>query len=88
MSYDYPQFEKPGDELRDEEYPDDGEPTMDDEEETAEICPKCGATVFHDLDECPHCGTPLEAGRFGNRGLFWAVVSVIVLLAFLATFVF
>ena len=87
MPNDYLQFEDRGDELRDEEFPDESEPTMDDEDRS-ETCPKCGRAVFDDLDECPHCGTPLESKRFGASGLFWAVVTVIVLIAFIVTFVF
>ncbi len=88
MSHDYPQFEKPGDELRDEEYPDQGEPTSDEEDDSGEICPHCGRCVFDDLDECPHCGTPLNSARFGKNGPFWTIVVVVILIAFVVTFVF
>ena len=88
MSCHYPQFEEPGDELRDEEFPDGNEPTMDEEDDFGVTCPKCGAAVFDDLDECPHCGTPLAVRRFGAPGAFWAIVSLIVLIAFVVAFVF
>lgn len=47
----------------------------------ARPCPHCGATVSRLADQCPQCGTKLEAER---PWYVWVLGGLIVLLLFLA----
>jgi ribosomal protein S27AE len=57
---------------------------LDDDEidETLAECPKCGASVYDDIEKCPHCGewigTPESAGGSGKR-VFVVIVALILL---------
>jgi ribosomal protein S27AE len=57
---------------------------LDDDEidETLAECPKCGASVYDDIEKCPHCGewigTPEFAGGSGKR-VFVVIVALILL---------
>jgi len=74
-------FEQPGDELRDEEFPDE-DPCDDDLSETV-ACPECGAEVYEDAVRCPVCGTyiPSGSGLFANRPGWWIAVAILLVLA-------
>ena len=80
------QFDQPGDELRDDEFPD--EP---DEDEVAWFdCPDCGAAVHEDAPRCPNCGYWLSdadrgsAGVFVGRPVWWIVLGLLGLIATVA----
>jgi ribosomal protein S27AE len=58
------------------------EPEDDEIDETLAECPKCGASVYDDIEKCPHCGewisTPEFAGGRGKR-VFVVIVALILL---------
>jgi hypothetical protein len=83
------EFERPGDDLRDEEYPD--EDRLDDEATETIACPHCGAEVYQDAAVCPACGTYLtpDTSVWSDRPLWWtllALVGVVAVLVALAGF--
>ena len=56
----------------------------DDEiEETLAECPKCGASIYDDVEQCPRCGewitgTELSSGGHGKRA-FVVIVALVLL---------
>ena len=82
---DFTDFERPGDELEDDEYPD--EPDDDNETETA-FCPKCGAEVYEDAVRCPVCEayiTPTSGSRlWTGRSVWWIVLGALGVAATIA----
>jgi DNA-directed RNA polymerase subunit RPC12/RpoP len=93
MSSDDFWFEEPGDELDDNEYPDEDDEYPDDDETTATVtCPECGAEVYEDAVQCPVCGSYVTYYRrvWTGRPIWWivlallGVVATIVVLAGLA----
>jgi ribosomal protein S27AE len=58
----------------------------DDEiEETLAECPKCGASIYDDVEQCPRCGewitgTELSGGGDGHGKRTFVVVVALVLL--------
>jgi ribosomal protein S27AE len=58
------------------------EPDDDEIDETLAECPKCGASVYDDIEKCPHCGdwigTPEFAAGRGKR-VFVVIVALILL---------
>jgi len=78
-------FERPGDELRDDEFPDEpwGADEVDDSPTIA--CPSCGADVFEDAEQCPSCGHWLtDAERQATPRYSRAVIVVFYLAGVLA----
>lgn len=55
------------------------------DEETL-TCPECGATVYDDMDECPHCYAPLTntAMSHGPRSPFMRVGVLLAILVVVA----
>ena len=55
----------------------------DDEiEETVAECPKCGASVYDDIEQCPRCGEWITGTEYsGGRGkqTFVVVVALVLL---------
>ncbi len=55
----------------------------DDEiEETLAECPKCGASVYDDIEQCPRCGEWITGSELpGGRGkrTFVVVVALVLL---------
>jgi predicted nucleic acid-binding Zn ribbon protein len=85
MARDDRQFEEPGDELRDDEYPDDGDD--DDVDSDTAACPHCGAEVYEDAVRCPECGEYMveESGEAGDQLLWGILVGIVVIVvAFVA----
>jgi hypothetical protein len=81
MSYDDSWFDEPGDELTDDEYPeDDG---LDDDETDTAPCPKCGAPIYEDAFQCPVCGTYVTPGSslWAGRPAWWILLGVLGLAA-------
>lgn len=84
MMSSYEDFERPGREIDDDEYPDEDD--LDDEISETLPCPECGAEVYEDSDRCPACGayiTQLTATGVG-RLPWWAVLGLLA--ALLAAF--
>ncbi len=73
------------DDLEDREYPD-----IEDDEEMTIPCPKCGAEVFDDADQCPSCGWYLihDTRAWSGKSIWWialgllGIIAVILALAF------
>jgi len=63
------EFEEPGDELRDEEYPDADSDHDDPDDGLSETvsCPQCGAEIYEDAVQCPVCGGYVTEGVGENR---------------------
>jgi len=86
------EFEKPGDELREEEFPDEEYADDDSPDELSETasCSQCGAEVYEDAIECPVCGsyvTPDTAVFAGKPG-WWILLGILGVLATVAMLVF
>jgi hypothetical protein len=73
------------DDLDDREYPD-----IEDDEEMTIPCPKCGAEVFDDAEQCPACGSYLihDTRVWSGKSIWWialgllGIIAVILALAF------
>ena len=76
----------PGEEFRDEEYPDEG----DDAEGTeTRDCRGCGKSIYVDAERCPSCGeyvTPGETTPKGGRWV-WLIIPAIVIIGLVAMLV-
>ena len=81
-------FEPPGDELRDDEYPEEDE--FDDDLTETVPCAQCGAEVYEDAVRCPHCGTYIshDVDLWSGRPGWWIILGLLgiaaVILALLA----
>lgn len=75
---DYRDFEEPGDELNDWEYPDEDE--SDGESET-NPCPHCGADIYEDAVRCPICGQYVTPGArknlWASRSAWWVLLGLL-----------
>lgn len=74
-------FEEPGDELLDNEFPEEDE-SDDDLCETVP-CVQCGAQVYEDAVRCPACGTYIthQSGVWSGRPVWWIVLGLLGILA-------
>ena len=81
MPDDYLRFEEPEDELRDDEFPDDGQ--HDDDLSAALPCPECGAEVYEDAVQCPRCGAYLthDTNIWSGRPVWWILLGILGILA-------
>jgi len=70
-------FEESGDELRDDEFPDEDE--FDDDLSPVAPCPQCGAEVYEDAVQCPICGTYItdHGNLWTGRPLWWIVLGLL-----------
>ena len=63
----------------------------DDEiEETLAECPKCGASVYDDIEQCPRCGewiTATESAGNRRKRTFVVVVALVLLSLILFTWI-
>ena len=82
-------FEDPGDELDDDEYPDENDD--DDGQSDTVSCPECGAEIYEDSVRCPACGHYVTSGVrsvWSGRSPWWILLGLAgiaaVLWAFLA----
>lgn len=50
-----------------------------------DVCPSCGAAVYHDADQCPRCGHYLTHEQ-ATRPAKWVIVAAIVCLAVILLF--
>ena len=85
MMGDYQRFERWGDEMDDEEYPDEND--LDDEISETLPCPECGTEVYEDSVQCPACGAYITPGTrtVPGRPAWWLVLGLAAaLLAILA----
>ncbi len=76
-----------GENLDDREWPDRADCTPEDAEPDEVSCPHCRNLIYEETEQCPHCGEWVVKPRF-SRGAAWGLVAVLVLLAFLLSFVF
>ena len=68
----------------DEDQPDDDWEPDEDDDETAP-CPHCGASVYHDAEQCPRCGESLSREDAPSAAKpLWIVLTVLVLLGLFA----
>jgi hypothetical protein len=74
-------FDEPGDELRDDEFPEEDEPD-DDLSETIP-CAQCGAEVYEDAVRCPACGAYITyaSSVWSGRPGWWIVLGLLGILA-------
>lgn len=86
MMGDYGRFTRPGDELDDDEYPDEND--LDDESSETLPCPECGAEIYEDTVRCPACGAyvTFDTRPWSGRPPWWillglvaAVIAVLIL---------
>jgi len=74
-------FEDSGDELLDDEFPDENQ--HDDAPSQTIPCPECGADVYEDAVRCPHCGNYIthDTRVWSGRPLWWVVLGLLGILA-------
>ncbi|MHB8898447.1 MAG: zinc ribbon domain-containing protein [Thermoguttaceae bacterium] len=73
---DYRDFEEPGDELNDWEYPDE----EDDEPSETRPCPHCSAEIYEDAELCPVCGQFIVSGGSNpwlGRSAWWILLGLL-----------
>lgn len=81
MSDDEQWLEEPGDELDEDEFPDDED--SDDDLSLTVPCPECGAEIYEDAVRCPICGsyvTHRTTVWSGGRG-WWILLGLVGVLA-------
>jgi hypothetical protein len=78
------EFDSPGDEIEDEEYPD--EPSDEDDSSDTLECPSCGEEVYEDAEQCPHCGQfiTLETGVLFGRPWWWVALGLLGVVSLIA----
>ena len=78
-------FEEPGDELHDEEYPDDD---FDDDYSQTVACPECGTEVYEDAVQCSVCGSHITHHNnvFSGRPTWWIILALLGILAVVLVF--
>lgn len=74
-------FEEPGDELRENEFPE--EDAFDDDFSETVPCPQCGAEVYEDAVQCSHCGTYIthHTSVWSGRPAWWILLGLLGVLA-------
>ena len=77
MPSDHTWFDEPGDELRDEEYPEEDD--FDDESTDTVPCPQCGVDVYDDAPQCPNCGAYItyNTSVWSGRPAWWIVLGLL-----------
>jgi hypothetical protein len=68
----------------DDEDPDSGE--WDDDDETLTLpCPSCGADIYEDAEQCPHCGEYVEptstSAVWAGRPGWWILLGGLGIIA-------
>ena len=73
-------FEEPGDELLDDEFPEEDE--FDDDLSDTVPCSQCGAEVYEDAVRCPTCGTYIthDANHWSGRPWWWIILALLGIL--------
>jgi hypothetical protein len=74
-------FEQPGDELLDNEFPE--EDVCDDDLSETVPCAQCGAEVYEDAVRCPACGaySTHDTHAQSGRPKWWIVLGLLGILA-------
>ena len=76
-------FEQSGDELRDDEYPE--EDSYEDDFSETVPCPHCGTDVYEDAVRCPVCENYITragpAASWANRPWWWIILGLLGTLA-------
>ncbi len=77
MTGDDPWFDESGEELRDDEFPDDND--LDDDLSETVPCPQCGAEIYEDAVRCPTCGTYVTHSTdiWTGRPLWWTALGLL-----------
>ncbi len=73
-------FEEPGDELLDDEFPEEDE--FDDDLSDTLPCNQCGAEVYEDAVRCPTCGVYIthDANPRSRRPRWWIILALLGIL--------
>jgi hypothetical protein len=79
-------FERPGDELRDDEFPDEDD--SQDESGQTILCPECGAEIYEEAVMCPVCEVFVTQvnSPWSGRPLWWTVLGLLGMVALVAVF--
>ena len=79
-------FERPDDELRDEEFPDEDD--LDDESSETVPCSECGAEIYEDAVRCPVCEAYVThpSSVWSGRPLWWIALGLLGILAVIVVF--
>ncbi len=77
------------DDWQDREFPDDefdDDPANDDSAELI-TCPKCGADVYEEAEQCPACGTYIihNTSIWAGRSTWWIVLALLGIVAVIVT---
>ena len=74
-------FEEPGDELLENEFPEEDE--LDDDLSETVPCAQCGAEVYEDAVRCPNCGAYLthDTNTWSGRPGWWIILGLLGILA-------
>jgi hypothetical protein len=74
-------FDETGDEIGDNEFPEEDD--YDQEGSETVPCPQCGTEVYEDAVQCPVCGTYLTQGgrAWTGRPAWWIVLGLLGILA-------
>ena len=77
-------FDETGDELRDDEFPDEDD--FDDDSSLTLPCPQCGTEVYEDALRCPVCENYIthDTNVFSGRPAWWIVLGLLGILAVIA----
>lgn len=84
------EFDRPGHELGDDEYPEyPDEEDLDDETSETLPCPECGAEVYEDAPRCPACGAYITPGSRSRSGphAWWIVLGLVAAILAVLAFV-
>ena len=81
------ELNKHDDSFDDREWPDPQDCTPEDAEPDEVPCPHCRNLIYEEANQCPHCGKWVVRANF-SRSAVWGVLAVLVILAFLLSFVF
>ena len=47
-------------------------------------CPTCGASIYDQIEMCPHCGHAfVDADTTSQKPLWWTIAFTVVVIAFL-----
>lgn len=85
MPWENSSFEEPGDELNDDEYP---QQEYDDDSTETVLCGNCGAEIYEEAVQCPECGTYVTADNsvWSGRPTWWIVLALLGVVAVILVF--
>lgn len=74
---------EPSEDWEDDEYELDNDDQGDDSSEQLP-CPACGASVYEEAEQCPHCGDWINPRRSAARHRPWVWITAVILLGIFA----